>query len=188
MPGRLMGLFKRIVLCALCWLAVTTAAVHAQSFEQAVARFAADSFGDTEAAIAEVAASGHARAAAVIQALRDGRLVADATTKKVYVKDQGGSVTDAITGAAVADPPASLKTVRLNNRVRRAIEAALGSLTLLAADPQKRYEAAQAVFKSRDASALPTLDAALAKETDAREKQALREAHAGVVLLQPDAA
>src|SRR5262249_20261236 len=53
---------------------------------------------------------------------------------------------------------------------------------------QKRYEAAQAVFKSRDASALPTLDAALAKETDARVKQALSEARAAVILLQPDAA
>jgi urea transport system permease protein len=183
-----MGLFKRIVLCALCWLAVTSAAVHAQSFDQAVTRFAADSFGDTETAIAEVAASGHARAATVIQALRDGRLFVDAATRKVFIKDQSGSVTDAITGAAVADAPAGLKTVRLNNRIRRAIDAALGSLTLLAADPQKRYEAAQAVFKSRDASALPTLDAALAKETDARVKQALSEARAAVIVLQPDAA
>ena len=34
------------------------------------------------------------------------------------------------------------------------------------------------MFKSRDASALPTLDAALAKETDARVKRALIEARA----------
>ena len=40
------------------------------------------------------------------------------------------------------------------------IEAAIGGLTLLAPDPQKRLEAAQAVFKSRDEKALPALDAA----------------------------
>ena len=77
--------------------------------------------------------------------------------------------------------------MRLNNRLRRSVEAALGGLTLLAADPAKRYEAAQAVFKSRDASALPTLDAALAKETDARVKRALTEARAAVILFQADA-
>ena len=72
--------------------------------------------------------------------------------------------------------------MRLNNRLRRAVEAALGGLTLLSPDPAKRFEAAQAVFKSRDASALPTLDAALAKETDARVKRALIEARAAVIL------
>ena len=43
------------------------------------------------------------------------------------------------------------------------------------------------MFKSRDASALPTLDAALAKETDARVKRALTEARAAVILFKPDA-
>ena len=50
--------------------------------------------------------------------------------------------------------PSDLKQVRINNRLRRAIEAAIGGLTLLSPDPKKRLEAAQAVFKSRDA-ALP---------------------------------
>src|SRR5262249_56170507 len=72
--------------------------------------------------------------------------------------------------------------VRLNNRVRRIVEAALGSLTLMAPDPARRLEAAQAVFKSRDANALPALDQSIAKETDARVKLALLEARAAVVL------
>ena len=63
--------------------------------------------------------------------------------------------------------------MRINNRLRRVIEAALGSLTLLAPDPTKRLEAAQAVFKSRDANALAALDQAIAGETDARVRQAL---------------
>src|SRR5262249_21539218 len=73
------------------------------------------------------------------------------------------------------------------NRLRRAIEAALGALTLLAPDPAKRFEAAQAVFKSRDANALPALEAALAKETDTRVKSAFQQARAAMLLVQPTA-
>src|SRR5262249_21135559 len=80
------------------------------------------------------------------------------------------------------DEPADLSPVRLNNRLRRIVEAALGSLTLLAPDPGKRLEAAQAVLRSKDANALPALDQAIGKETDPRVKQALTEARAAVVL------
>ena len=119
------------------------------------------------------------------QALQDGRLAFSGD--KVFIRDKSGTVLDAATGKPAASPPGDLKTVRLNNRLRRSVEAALGGLTLLAADPAKRYEAAQAVFKSRDANALPTLDAALAKETDSRVKRALAEARAAVILFQADA-
>ena len=43
------------------------------------------------------------------------------------------------------------------------------------------------MFKSRDANALPALEKAIAKETDARVKQALAEARAAVVLNLDDA-
>jgi urea transport system permease protein len=80
------------------------------------------------------------------------------------------------------DAPADVDTVRLNNRLRGALDAALGSLTLLAADPNARFDAAQAVFKSRQASTLPTLEAALAKEQDPWVKRALPEAQAAIIL------
>src|SRR6516165_9593276 len=59
---------------------------------------------------------------------------------------------------------AHLAPVRLNHRLRRIVEAALGGLTLMAPDPRKRLEAAQAVLKSKDANALPALEQAIAKE------------------------
>ena len=87
------------------------------------------------------------------------------------------------TGSPVTEaPPADLAQVRLNNRLRRIIEAVLGSLTLMSPDPARRLEAAQAVFKSRDANALPALEQAIAKETIARIKRALIEARAAVIL------
>jgi urea transport system permease protein len=163
-------------------------AAGAESFESGLARFTTDSFADTEAALAEIAGSGDPRAATVVQALQDGRLFFSAADKKVYIRDSAGKTLDAQTGRPiVGDAPADLKPVRVNNRVRRAIEAAMGGLTLLAADPDKRLEAAQSVFKSREAAALPTLDAAIAKETVPKVRQALVEARAAVVLNMPGA-
>jgi len=159
------------------------AGARAESFDDALAGFAADSYSDTEKAIEAIAASGNPRAAIVIGALQDGRLFFNPGARKVFVKTESGTFLDAATGQAVAGENASdLKLVRINNRLRRAIEAALGSLTLLAPDPAKRFEAAQAVFRSRDAAALPALDAALAKETDAGVRRALTEARAAVIL------
>jgi urea transport system permease protein len=159
------------------------AGARAESFDDALAGFAADSYSDTEKAIEAIAASGNPRAAIVIGALQDARLFFNAGTKKVYVKAESGTLLDAATAeAASGETVSDLKLVRINNRLRRAIEASLGSLTLLAPDPGKRFEAAQAVFRSRDAAALPALDAALAKETDAGVKRALTEARAAVIL------
>ena len=159
------------------------AGARAESLETALAGFAGDSYSDTEKAIEATAASGNPRAAVVIGALQDGRLFFNPGTKKIFVKAESGDLLDAATGEPAAGENASeLKPVRINNRLRRAIEAALGGLTLLAPDPGKRFEAAQAVFRSRDAAALPTLDAALAKETDPGVKRALAEARAAVIL------
>ena len=91
------------------------------------------------------------------------------------------------TGKAAAGAPANLKPVRLNNRLRRSIEAALGGLTLLSPDPGKRFEAAQAVFKSKDPAALPALDTAHRPgDATPRVKRALQEARAAVILTMPD--
>ena len=106
-----------------------------------------------------------------------------AEQKKVFYKDADGKLFDAVTGAAAdGGPPADLEIVRINNRLRRAIDAALGSLTLMSPDPDKRYDAAQAVFKSREENALPALETAIAKETDPRIKKALLEARAAIIL------
>ncbi len=67
-------------------------------------------------------------AAKVIGALQDGRLLFNPDDKKVYVREPSGALIDAATGKAVAgEAPPGLKAVRLNNRLRRSIEAALGA-------------------------------------------------------------
>ena len=155
---------------------------RADPFADALIHFTADEFDQTIEGINAVAASGSPLAAGVITALQEGRLLFSAETKQVFIRDPFDQLVDAATGQAASAAPGDLAPVRLNNRLRRIIEATLGSLTLMAPDPGRRLEAAQAVFKSKDANALPTLEQAIAKETDQRVKQALIEARAAVVL------
>ena len=164
-------------------LAVLMTGAQAGPYEDALSRFSADSFDQTIEGINEVVASGNALAAPVITALQEGRLLFSAESKRVFIREQPDRLIDAATGQPAAGAaPADLAPVRLNNRLRRIVEAALGGLTLMAPDPGKRLEAAQAVLRSKDANALPALDQAIAKETDARVKPALIEARAAVVL------
>jgi urea transport system permease protein len=158
-----------------------------EGFPGTLDKFLENDFDATDTAVSEVAAGGNPRAATIIEALRDERLYFSAEKKTVYYKDAGGKLFSAETGEAVADEPDDLAAVDINNRVRRGIDAALGSMTLMAPDPNRRFQAAQAVFKSREASTLPALDAALEKETDPRVKLALTEARAAVILNSEDA-
>ena len=153
----------------------------------ALAHFLEDDFAETDTGIGEVAATADPRAATIIEALQDGRLSFSAEEKKVFYKDASGNLIDALSGAPVAAEPADLSDVRLNNRVRRALDAAIGGLSLQAREPAKRLQSAEAVFKSREGSVLPALDAAIAKETDAKIKQAMVEARAAVIINSEDA-
>ena len=167
---------------------IMAAPLHAAGLEEAVAHFASDDYADIEEGITAVAASGDPRAAAILDALQDSRLFYSAAEKKVFIKDASGRLFDAATNAPVAgNGPADIDTVGINNRVRRAIDAAIGGLTLSSPDPAKRYEAAQAVFKSRETNVLPAIEAALAKETNPRVKRALDEARAAIILNADDA-
>jgi urea transport system permease protein len=158
-------------------------AAHAAGLDEALTHFTADDFSETATGINDVAASGSPRAEAILRALQDGQLLYSAQAKAVYVKSPSGQLLDAASGQPISgEAPADADNVRINNRLRGAIEAALGGLTLLAGDPSVRFDAAQAVFKSRQANALPTIETALAKEQDPRVKRALSEARAAIIL------
>jgi urea transport system permease protein len=173
---------------ALGLLADLPTLAHAGPYEDALSRFVTDDFDDTTAAINGVAISGHPLAPVVLGALQDGRLLVSGTAQQVYFRDSSDQLIDAVSGQPVtAGAPTDLAPVQINNRLRRVIEAALGALTLMVGEPDKRLEAAQAVFQSRDTSALPALDQAIAKETNPRVKRALTEARAAVVLNLDDA-
>jgi urea transport system permease protein len=177
----------RAVLLAILLTAAFAVPALAGPFEDAVAKFANDDFSDTDEAIGAVAVSGNPLAFPIISALQDGRLSADPDTKNVFVTGSDGKIIDAATGAAVDKLPDNAAAVRLNNRLRRTVEAALGGLTLLSPDPAKRIAAAQSVFRSHEESALAVIDGALAKETNKGAKAAFTEARAAILLYKADA-
>ncbi len=177
----------RAIALACLLLAAFAIPALAGPFEDAVAKFANDDFSDTDEAIGIIATSGNPQAFAIISALQEGRLFADPDSKKVYVTGTDGKSADAASGAAVAEVPASAAAVRLNNRLRRNIESALGGLTLMSPDPAKRIASAQSVFKSHETSMLPVIDTALEKETNKAARQAFTEARAAIILYKEDA-
>jgi urea transport system permease protein len=167
-------------------LLAAAAPAAAAKLDDVLAPLLADSYADTITAIAEIAGSGDARAAAILEALAEGKLQFSAADKTVVMTGADGKLINAASGAAIVAPPADLAPVRLNNRVRGAVQAALGAMTLMSPEPSKRLEAAQSIFKSRDAAKFAAIEVALAKESDPRVKSELEAARAVILLAKAD--
>jgi urea transport system permease protein len=175
------------VLALLACMTVFSAA-RADALDDTLAKFLGDKFSQSEKAVGELAAEAPPQAAAILDALGDNRLMIDPADRLVAYKTAGGALLNARTGQPIAAAnAAAFKKVRVNNALRSAIEGAMGSLTLANPDPQKRIAAAEEVFKTRDAKALPPLQAQLAKESDPRVADALKLARAAIVAVSDDA-
>ena len=140
--------------------------------------FAATSFSAIEQAVGALASSGDPRAGDILAALQGGKLLLGAD-RQLYIRTDTGTV-NAATGQP-ADAPGA-RPVRVNNNVRRATDSALGIVRLLSADPAQRALAAEAVYHSRDAAALPALDRAIAQESVPAIKRTQQEARAAAIL------
>ena len=156
-------------------------AALADAVDDTLAKFLGDKFPQTAAAIGELTAEAPPQAAAILDALGDNRLMIDPAGHIVAYKTVAGALINAKTGEPVQGVEGvAFKKVRVNNALRSAIQGAIGSLTLANPDPEKRLAAAEDVFKTRDAKALPALQAQLAKESDPRVASALRLAQASI--------
>src|ERR1700677_3619557 len=162
-------------------LLVFATAARADAVDDTLAKFLADKFPQTAAAIGELSAEAPPQAAAVLEALGDNRLMIDPADRIVAYKTAAGALLNAKTGETIPDSNAgAFKKVRVNNALRSAIEGAMGSLTLANADPGKRLAAAEDVFRTHDAKALPALQTQLGKESDPRVVAALKLAQASI--------
>jgi urea transport system permease protein len=160
-----------------------TFSASAEGLGGAIDRFAADDFSETETAIDEIAASGAPEAETILAALGARRLLF--SQNRVVYRTETGDYIDARTGKPTEGGD-DLTPVRINNHLRGVIDAALGSLTLMSPDRSKRLLGAEAVFKNKDAKAIPALDQALARETDRGVRTALLAAKAAVILASPE--
>jgi urea transport system permease protein len=178
-------LFVRAALVFLLLGCLSTGAIAAD-LPSLVNALGQGSFGDREKAIAALAATGDSHVAPILQALDAGSLYVRKNDGAVFIAREGGAglalidpISDATAGIASTG---EVERIKVNNRLRRAIEAALGSLTLMSPDRDVRREAADAVFKSRDPNAIAALDRALAVETDDGVKALMRQARAAALL------
>ena len=166
--------------------------VYAAGLDTAVSGLKEKSFAKRLNAVGEIAASGDARAADILNALASNKAFVAAPDGKVVIPDGADPATyiDAATGENLgAIDPGALKKVRINNRMRGAIRDALGGLTLRSKDKGRRLAAAQNMISSPDAAALDSLNAALEAETDDQVKLTMQRARAASVLASsgPDA-
>ncbi|GLK79826.1 urea ABC transporter permease subunit UrtB [Methylopila turkensis] len=168
----------RILLCLVALAGVARAAEPQAIFD----RLASTKYDDIEAGVGDLATSGLPAAADALSAALDGRLLV-APGKPALFKTPMGTTIDVATNApAAAGADAGLKPVRVNNRIRRAVATAIGTLTLMSPDARARLRAAESVFRGRDPETLPALDKALAAEKDERVLAAMRRAKAAITL------
>jgi urea transport system permease protein len=164
-------------------LALTPVIARAQSTDDAFAALASPSYDTIRQGVSVLAVSGHPQAAAILSALQGNRLFARAADKALFIKTNDGSFIEAASGKPAPDIMSSgLRQVRMNNAVRGEVEAALGSLRMFAPDAGTRLDAAEAVFHSHDPAALPALERALARESDAGVKRRMEQARAAALL------
>ena len=178
--------FLSAVLAAFLFAALAAGPSAAQTIEGALKQFAAGHYDATLKGVDELGDSGAPRASVILQALSDGNLYV-AQDHTIYIADDDDKLFLATTGAPA---PADLtiddvNSVRVNNRIRNAISAAMGALTLRDPDSAKRLKAAHDIFKQRDAGALTHVNAALAHETDPDVKTALEQARAAILVTAP---
>ena len=179
-----MPLLRRL-LVLLCLACAQPALTHPALAQDPFAGLVSDNFDDIRQGIEALATSGLPQAAAIISALQEGNLYTGPDDALLIKQDDAWL--DARTNKPATDVAEdALTAVRVNNAVRRAAEAAMGSLELFSLDPATRRHAAEAVLKSRDPSGLPALARALAAERDPGVRQIMEQARAVAVLAVPD--
>ncbi|KQT85213.1 urea ABC transporter permease subunit UrtB [Aurantimonas sp. Leaf443] len=182
----------RLCLLALGALVLSLTCAAAADLAPIVQKFGGkQGFETTESVVGELTATGDPAAATALNALSGGDLYWRKTDQAVFIGRESGrdlQLLDPVTGASAGTAPkADFTKVRINNNLRRAITAALGGLTLGSPDPAVRLRAAQTLFASADPQALPSLEAAIAREADAGIRTRLEEARAAALLASPAA-
>lgn len=171
------------MIVAVCLLSPS---VYAEGLSDHVATLADGGFKNTTAAVEAMAATGDPAVAPVLEALSSGDLYFRKTDKQVFRIEKAGKtyrLFDPLSGeAAGEEPKRAFKKIKVNNKLRRLIDAAMGSLTLMSADPQVRRTAAISIFKAADPQGIAALDKALASESDPDLLVLFQQARAAALL------
>ncbi len=166
-------------LLAVLFLLLAAGKARAALDEAVLAQLASGDFSARIAAIEAIGAAGGEDARRLIAALEAGEL--GVVNGRVVVLS-GGVVTDAASGAALAVDADVVDTLRVNNRVRRAIATAKAALDVSAPARETRLAAANTLRDNASETLLPLLERALGKESDEAIGHILRLAVARIHL------
>ena len=178
-------LLVRLVACLLVLLAASAAA-WAEDFATLAGGLAGDSFAEKERAIVGLGALGDPRSIPILQALAAGRLLKGDGRRLAITTAEGGTARsrDAVTGADISDIDVpSFSRIIVNNRLRAAIEGALGALTLFSSDPAARLAAAQDALRHPSAEEAALLEKAIAAEQNPDIRAAMQQSLAAARLV-----
>ncbi len=189
--------FRRLTLglFLLAGLCLSSAAVQASvqatgDFAAAVQALDAKRFADKARAIEALAATGHERSAVILRAMLDGRLYYRKRDRRVVIAERlekGFRISDAVTGEPLGEVgKRKVKKISINNKLRKQLRATLARLSLSHRDPRVRRQSVQEMLATVSAAAVPTLERALARETDEEVAELLRTALALAALDSPD--
>jgi len=180
------------------WLLTLIATVFAllagtarADFASALADLAGDDFTARLAAIAEIQASGHPQALAVLAAALDGQLYRQRSDRRIVILGPGGDAPaqaqDALSGEPLAALSSSeLSRVSTNNRLRKTLRGALAGLRLGHADATVRLEAARELLGTPSDTSAALLREALANERDEGVLAAMQIGLASIDIKSPD--
>ena len=189
MARPLLLILQRIALVLVLATALIGGSAQAQSgpsVPDLVSRLAGADFNETERVVEALAASGDASVARLLEALGDGDLYYRRSDNAVFIATRGGEgylLTDPLTGASAGEAGRrEVAKVRVNNSLRRAVRAAIGTLTLRSPDPAIRIAAAQSVLKSGDPEAVEPLTEAIAAEQNDSVRAVMERARAAAIL------
>jgi urea transport system permease protein len=153
---------------------------------------AVGSFDDKAEAIEALAATGDPTVAPVLDALAEGDLYTRKSDDLVVLGEKVKrevTLIDPLSGEELETVKSrAASKIRVNNRLRRQIAGALGSLTLMSPDRGTRLSAARAVFERSDPELLESVQTALEAEQDGEIETVLRQAHAAMILETEDSA
>ncbi len=166
--------------------AATPALAQDNSLRDLINALGQGNFAETEKQVNALAATGDTAAVPALEALAAGTLYVRESDGVVFITEEAGSnlrLIDALTGETVGEEPeGAFEKIKVNNKLRRVIRSAIGSLTLMSPDAAVRRAAAESIFLSRDPESIELIDAALAEETDPGIAKLMREARAAAVL------
>ena len=170
--------WRHLLLVLLIWLVPMAAgAADGEGFEAAISGLTGKSFKDKTAAVQAIAATGDARAEALLRTMLAGDLYYRKSDKRLVTVekvDSGLKLSDALTGEALGEVgKRKAKKVSINNKLRGELRSALASLTLASPDPEVRLSAVREMIGSIDQASAAILRERLTTESDTKVKAAL---------------